>query len=471
MEKIFKWFTFDDDLTTVYVAWFSNMFEVEDFSGVERLFVSFLKYCAFLGITAQRRYLESFLVTDGKKTIREYNIKLDTMSSFDYKDPASLEEAYRVICKTAMDIYDKWCLEDLSERTFKVDMYSFMETSKKNAVQSVMIKYFPQLQEGKDVDDLTDGLQDEITRKSLIFDKNKIDEIDFMCGMQRSKSGKTPMRKLFDTGVPCIDGDAKGVYTKQCVTFTGQPGSGKTRFVNKHYIYPALINGMDVIYDSVEMKQFQIENMLIAIHIINLFGGTVKIPDSVMNKSALTTEQKQYYESARIDLFESGKYGKLFYRNSKDVPVELMYKKTMNLKRMNKNIQLWVIDYMGRLKSQPTEKYSPHLQQYEIITKAYELVEDLIDVCDIAAVCLNQYNEKGIAACYAGKPILPGYVEGGHIVQRHSDYDIAMTFTEEQKLAKIRALSTVKLRDNEGFSNVLFNTDLSISNFMQMNRK
>jgi hypothetical protein len=470
VEKIFKWFTFDDDLTIVYVTWFAGVFDVEDFTGIERLFHKFLQYCSFLSVSAQRKYFESFLVTEGKTVIREYNIKLDTMNAFDYKDPSSLEEAYRLIGKTSLDIYDKWCMEELADRTFKVDMYEFIKKAKKDAIQKTMVKYFPQLQEGRDVDEISDNMQNDLTRQSIIFDVNKIEEIDFMSGRQKSKGNKRPMRKLFETGLPCVDGDAGGMYTQQIVTINGQPGSGKTRLTNKHFIYQALVVAkIDVIYDSVEMTQQQIENMLIAIHIVNLYAGNIKIPDSVMNKNEMTTEQRQYYESAKIDLFESNKYGKLFFR--KKIPVEKKQKETLNLIRRNPNIQLWVIDYMGRLSSQPLSKFDAHLQQFEIITKGYEIVREVVDTCDIGAVCLNQYNDKGIMAALAGKKIQPGYVEGGHIVQRHSDYDLSMTFTEEQENAGLRALTTTKKRGNAGFSNVLFQTDLSISNFMQMSRK
>lgn len=467
MEKIFKWFTGDDDLTIVYVTWFSGMFEPEDFTGIDKLFFLFLQYCAFLGVSAKRKYLESYLVTDGKTVIKENNIKLDTMSAYDYKDPTAMEEAYRIVGKTALDVYDKWCMLDLTEHTFKVDMHEFIKKQKHESIQKTIINFFPKLQDGSDIDEVTDRMQDEITRKSMIYDVNKLDELDFMSGNQKGKKTQRPMRKLFETGVPCIDGDAGGMYTQQIYTLNGQPGGGKTRFSNKHFIYQALVVAkLDVIYDSVEMTEQQIRNMLIAIHIINLYGGNIKIPDSLMNKDKLSSEQRQYYESARIDLFESGKYGTLFFRKSR--PVEKMKKETLNLIKRNRNIQLWVIDYMGRLKSEPLSKYDKSLQQYEIITAGYEVVRDIVDTCDIGALCLNQYNDKGIAAALAGKSIQPGYVEGGHIVQRHTDYDLSMTFTEEQKLAKLCALSTTKERGNAGFSNVIFQKDLSISNFTQV---
>ena len=49
-----------------------------------------------------------------------------------------------------------------------------------------------------------------------------------------------------------------------------------------------------------------------------------------------------------------------------------------------------------------------------------------------------------------------------------SDYDIAMGMTEEQKIANMRTLSTVKVRAAKGFSMIPYIVDLSVSIFRQM---
>lgn len=162
MEKIFKWFTIDDDISVVYVVWFAEMFEPEDFIGIDRLFFLFLKFCAFLGVPAKREYLESYLVTDGKTAIKTHGVKLDTMSAYDYKDPTALEEAYRIVGKAALDVYDKWCIADLSDKTFKVEMFHFLKKQKHDAIQQSIVSFFPKLQDGSDIDEVTDAMQLEI---------------------------------------------------------------------------------------------------------------------------------------------------------------------------------------------------------------------------------------------------------------------------------------------------------------------
>lgn len=469
MDKIFKWFTLPDDLSKVYVDWFTSIFELDDFKGMDKLFYSFLSYCSFLSISAERKYLEAFLLTDGKTCIKENNVHLDTMTALNYKEPSALEEAFRIIGKAALDMHDAWCTVSLEDRTFKVDMYKYFSDKKKDAVSDMMIKHFPLLTDGTDVGEVSSSMQLELARIDELYDVSKLDELDFMLGQSHVANKKKTMRHLFNTGLSCIDEDSGGIFSKSIITFNGQPGAGKTRFASRFFIYQALVvHKLDVLYDSVEMKAVQIENVLIAIHIVNLYRGAVKIPDSLMNTGRLTAEQEQYYNSARIDLFESGKYGRLFFRDSK--PVEKMEKTTKNLIKKNRNLQLWVIDYMGRLKSVPESKYERSKQQFEVITAGYEVVRTVVDTCDIVALCLNQYNEKGIAAAEEGKKIRPGYVEGGMIVQRHSDYDLSMTVTEEQDLAGLACLSTSKKRGANGFRNVLLKADKSISNFIQINQ-
>lgn len=472
MDKLFKWFTTKCDKAYINLCWFTSVFKVENFEKLDRLFFSFLLYCAFLGVEAKRKYLEAYLVTDGKTDVKKYNIRLDTLAALDYKEPAAFEEAFKIIGKTALEAYDNWFAEEInSDDSFKVDVLTFMSEYKKKSLENVFYKYVPKLSDGTDIDEVSSGMQFEFSVIDETFSKDKLDELDFMTGTKKDRKGNVKkMRRLFFNGLPCIDADSKGVWTKEIVTLNGQPGLGKTRFACKHYIYPALVEGkIDVLYDSMEMPEFKIKNMLVAIHIINIYRGAVKIPDSLMNKDELTTEQKQYYNSAWIDLFESGKYGNLYFRMNE--PVQTMKKKTYNLIKLNRNIQLWVLDYMGRLKSKPQSKFDKSLDQYQIVTEGYEIVREITDTADIASLCLNQYNDKGIAAALAGKQIQPGFIEAGHIVHRITDYDLSLTSTEEQQMAHIAMINTTKNRGNEGFKNVQLQMDRSISSFVQINGK
>ena len=83
----------------------------------------------------------------------------------------------------------------------------------------------------------------------------------------------------------------------------------------RHWVYPTLISAKsDVLFFELELSQSEVENILIAIHITQLYKGNIKIPDTLMNKvDGMTPEQEQIYEAAKFDLLKSGNYGKFIY--------------------------------------------------------------------------------------------------------------------------------------------------------------
>ena len=468
MQRIFKWFTdMNEQLSLVRITWFVEQFGIEEFEGAEKILWLFLRYCADLDVPALKQYLTAFLQTDGKKLIKKHNIRLDTMENFNYTDPASLEEANRVIASVVHTIYDTYCKIDLANHSFTVDMKMFMEEARVQRLQRLMATSFPRLTNGDDIEELTDDLSYGIDRIREVYNFERLHDLDFMSGASQVERGVSKMRLLFKTSLPCINGDLGGVFSKMLISLTGSPGSGKTRMAVSCFAYVALISGIGVRFDELELSEEEVRNMFIAHHIVHLYKGKIKIADSDMNKGNLSSEQERYYEAAKMDLFESGKYGRLVLR-TEDLVVETLYRKAISFFKHNRDIQFWVIDYAGLAKSKPTEKYARFLEEYQIITELYKTVKDFIKFADIGALILNQYNEKGIEAARAGKRILPGHTQGGQIVAKHTDYDLAMGMTEEQELANIRTLSTVKKRAATGFQNKQIKADCAVSLFRQL---
>lgn len=473
MDKLFKWFeSSEENLSIVQLSWFTSKFGIDDFEGIEKIFVLFLSYCAEFGIPAKRQYLMSFLKTEGKKYIKKYKIRLETMNNFNYDEPASLEEAYKLICSTALIQYDEYMKVDLTDRTFKVDAKTFMEEQKVNRLQKAMADAFPLLTSGGDIDEVATDLQYKIDKIKQTYDSDYLAELDFMSGKQQTSNDGGEMRFLFNTGIPCIDGDTGGMFSKQVWTLSSQPGAGKTRFAAIHFAYQAaVVYHLDVLFDELELTAMEVRNMLISYHILNLYNGNIKIPDKLINTGRLTDEQRRYVEGARIDLFETeGKYGKIIIRDE-DLIVEKLKKNMYTYLRHNKDTQLWIVDYAGLVKSVPEERFARRQDEYEIISDFYKSTKDIAKKADIGVLVVNQFNEKGVQAAYAGKKIIPGHVQAGQIIQRHSDYDLAMCMTEEQEIANMRTLSTVKKRSATGFQNAPLSTDLSVSIFRQLRKE
>ena len=458
MEHVIKWLS----TSKLYSNWFAMTFEPKDFDGINRLFDCFIKYCSKLNIVPTLDFLKAYLAVDGKQDIKKYNIKIESMDAFDYTQSSQLEEAYQTISQTAISLYDQYMQEDLTDREFKVDIYDFIKRLKTDSIQKTFMDAFSDMNNGIDINDISDSVKTRINDINNTYDTESLRKIDYMT----KDSEETEMEFIAKTGLPCIDGDVGGIYTHLMYTINSQPAGGKTRFSLVCFVYPVLMAGGDVMYFETELTAMQTKNILIAYHIIQLYGGKVKIPDSLMNrKSEMSEEQLRIYESAKIDLFESGKYGKFIIKD--ECIVEELEDDINGILSTNNNLKLVCIDYMGLISSKPTNKFERRKDPYLIITEGYEIVRNILRHANLAAVCINQFNDEGISAAYAGKPIRSGYIQGGHISNRHTDYDLSLTYTEEQKLAHVRMLSTSKTRGSAGFSNVILMTDLSVSLFRQ----
>lgn len=464
MERILKWMTREgSENAAIYTQWFANTFSPESFSGIEQVYACFIKYCANLNITPSQNFLESYLKVDGMSDVKRYNIKLEEMGAYDYGQLSQLMEAYEVIKQVASSTFEVYLSTDLTDRDFKVDVYEFMSDMKTEKITQSIMRALPSLQDGSNVTEVSMDLRSNLSRIDDIYNVEKIKDVDFT---PSSSKEQQKMEFICNTGIPCIDDDIGGIFTHLMYTVNAQPSGGKSRFSMIHFAYRVMVQAKkDVAVYATELTRSQTENIFIAYHITQLYGGTIKIPDELINKDKLTSEQSRIVESARIDLFESGKYGKLIVRD--ECVVENLENELWALVRTYPNMKLVVIDYMGLIKSKPVNKYDRRLEAYQIITDAYVAVRDVIRVTPMAAVCINQYNDEGIKAALAGKMIGPGHIQGGHIVHRHTDYDLSITYTEEQKLAQVRNLQNSKTRGTGGFNPALLRVDLSVSIFRQ----
>lgn len=470
MESIFKYFVLDNPITLAYISWFVDNFPVEEFSGIDKVLYLFLQYCSSLGIIAKRKYLLIFSDTELRQLVREYNIKISSLtSSFNYDEIAAFEEAVRLISVTTVDTYDKYASTDIDEdyNSFKVLMHQFMSQNIKQRVSSIFNEQFALMTHGSDPLDVAENTQTQMSIIRKIYDLNKLNKLDFITNKTASSSISNTARLIAKTGIPAVDEDYGGMFSKALITFAGQPGSGKTRFLLSCFIYPALVKyKVSVRLDELELSDYEIKNILVSIHIAELYK--LKIPDRDINRNELSDEQRRLVESARMDLFESKKYGKL-YLSTDDLIVETMKEEVSTFLKLNRDVELWCVDYIGRIRSKPPDKYSRKTLP-EIINDSLITAKDVAKLTDICVVCVNQFNDEGNKSAIAGKPISVGMIQGGQAVQRHSDYDLAITYTEEQKLASLRMLSSTKERASVGLQNVPIQTDLAISRFKQINQ-
>ena len=178
------------------------------------------------------------------------------------------------------------------------------------------------------------------------------------------------MELITDYGLPAIDKDSGGIYTTQLVDVEAQSGAGKTRFALGSPCYIALTKYKhNVLYFTLEQTKQEIESMLVARHVFELFH--IFITDKVINTNKIPEEHKKTYEAARYDLFESGKYGK-FVCVETTLYIESFVSKIKTLDKLKGPFQLICIDYMGMMESNPPA-YKRAPTEYEIIKEAFKL--------------------------------------------------------------------------------------------------
>ena len=445
-----------------YVKWFLRTFVITDFEGIDKLFYAYLKFCDYLQVDIAGS-LDSYLLTDATQDIVRFNIKLPTQDSLDYNDVASLKEAVSIISQIARQTITEYKSQPEEVREFKLIANEFLNKHKGDLLQSEMLTTFQAINDSGDVTKASERLDTKIRDINKRLNVKSLSRVDFIS----NTDDEDKMEFVAKTGLACIDGDIGGIYAPLIYTINSQPGGGKTRLSLSHFVYPVLLKGLDVIYYELELSVGQVKNILTSYHVSRIYGDSFKIQDTSLNKDELSPEQKRVAEAAKIDLFENPTRGK--FSVELEAVAETLYDDVKNKAALAEHLGLIVVDYMGLISSVPQSKYDRCLDKTQRISISYEALRRLSRDLRVPIVAINQFNDAGIDAAYAGRPIKPGMVQGGHEPGRYTDYDLNLTFTEEQKLANTRLLSSAsKTRGSKGFGDQLLAVDLSISVFRQI---
>ena len=457
MKELFKYLVSKRE----YLRWFVNTFKLSDFQGIDCLFYVYLEFCNYLGLSPADN-LESYFATDALRDIKKYNIKLPTQTALNYDETVQLREAVNIIKSIALSTCQDY-LSYSSDKDFTAVAYEVMDRMKKDRINNAMLTTFKEITDGEDVNNSSSTLVNVIKDVNNRLSIKSLENIEF----KLLDGDEDKMKFVAKTGMPCIDGDIGGIYSPLIYTLNSQPGGGKTRFSLAHFAYPVMLAGKDVLFYELELSVGQTKNILLSHHISKRYGGRIKIPDTLLNKfDELSDEQKHVYEAAKEDLFNE-RNGSICIET--DLVAETCYEDITFKIKQAKNIGLIVIDYAGLVRSEPQTRVDRRLDKTSCIDTVYETVRRITKEFHIPAVMINQFNDAGIEAATAGKMIKPGQVQGGHNPGRYTDYDLNLTYTQEQKLAGLRTLSTaVKTRGSAGFPDQVLQVDLSISMFRQL---
>lgn len=465
MDTIFAHFIAREDdgkKRLAYASWFIDTIPIVEFGGDELLFWKYLEYCSNLGAIVKSKYFDIWLSSELRTVLRSTGARVPGCEALNYDDPVSFETAVRTTTDVLTD--DFRILESVpsEEEDFKVEIAAYLSKRRGERLTQVLSETYNILNTSDSSEEAASYALDQINIVEEVYSADNLEDLDVV------DTNKQQLELVSDTGLPAIDKDSGGLFTSQLVGVEAQPGTGKTRFTLGTYIYrAATIYKKNCLFLALEQTPAEIEAMLLALHVFYLFN--VQLSDKMITSNTVPPEYQSNVEAARIDLFKSGKYGKIVFLEV-DLYVETFITKLRNWDRLQGPFHIIAIDYMGLIDSKPAQ-YKRELQQAEIITSAFKQFKRYLRRNKKAGIAVSQFNRDGIKAGLADKEISTDMAQGGIAVYRNTDYNIAMSMTETMKLQQKRRFSQPKVRASAGFGTFIADTRLGFCYFKQVAQK
>lgn len=454
----------DDRRRLAYASWFTESIPLSEFDGDERLFCEYIDYSVKLGAPINYKYLQIWLNTELKEILHKTKVKVTGCETLSFDDPISFETIARTTADVLSDDFKVLETMEADLADFKVDVSAYFSERKSERLTNALASTFDMLNKTNSSDEASEYALDAINTVKDVYDVTKLEDIEDDTDEERLLNRHDSI-KISDSGLPAIDKDSEGLWTKQLLGIEAQPGTGKTRLAIGSYSYRALtIYKKNVLYLNLEQDVEEIEAMLVACHVFWLFN--IQISDKMILRHTVPEELQSYVEAARIDLFESGKYGKFVAKNP-DLYVETFITKLRTWDKLLGPFDLICIDYMGLIESKPIG-FNKELSEYEIIKTAFKQFKRYVRKSNKAGIAVSQFNREGVNAGKADKEISTDMAQGGMAVYRNTDYNIAMSMTETMRVQQKRRFSQPKVRSSAGFPSFICDTRLGFCYFKQV---
>ena len=465
MDSIFKSFICRDgdpdaERRKGYAMWFIDAIPASEFAGDDYIFYRYLEYSSLLKIPVKFDYFTVWLATDLRKVLKSSGVKIPSCETLNYELPQAFETAVLTTKECMSDNFRVLEQMESGIDDFVVDMHAFMVRRLRDRMTEILSKTYDTQSKTDDVVQASDYALKSLQMVQDIYAVSKLEEL----GMQGITS-KSYM--VSDSGIPAIDNDSGGIWSKQVFDVEAQSGAGKTRFVIGTYLYRcAVIHKHNVLYISMEEPEESLIADIVALHTFNMFN--IQIDAKMIERNRVPPEYTSHVEAARIDLFESGKYGKIKFK------YEVLKRETFRrrldaLDSLNGPFDLVAIDYLGLFEQDSSMRHRD--DKYAVISDSLKYFKRWCVTRNKAGITVSQFNREGIAAGLADKTITTEHAEGGISVFRHCDYNIAISFTADMKAKQLRRIQQPKVRGSAGFQRFMCDTRLSFCYWRQVKAK
>lgn len=452
-----------DGKRTSQLLWFVDNFPSTEFHGEDRIMYEYAQFSSTLRIPFKADYLAVFCDNELRKFLIKTKIRITGTEDLNYDDPSALETAYKIVTEALKDVIVVWEREPHDPMDFIVSAKSFIHGQLDTRLTETLSSAFNMKSDTEDPAKALTYAQMQLENIRDIYDESILEELD----VTTSSVKVTKPEFVSDTGLPGIDRDIDGIYTTQLGGVEAAPGTGKTRFALGVWAYRAAVFFQkNVLYYSLEQSKEECEAMLVSRHIYELYG--IQIPDKLIFKDKVPEEYVEQVKSARMDLFESGKYGKIQIE-AVDLYMETFIQKIKSIDRLKGPFDLIIIDYMALIAEQNT--YGKPKNIGEIVSYCYKSFKKYVRREKKAGIAVNQLNREGIAASKANKEITTEMAQGGIEVYRSTDFNLTISATAEMELQNKRKISQPKKRSSEGMGSLMVDVRLGISLWYQQAKK
>lgn len=463
LDSIFSYFIArgdgKDDRRLGYLSWFVLQYPQDEFRREEAIFRDFLTYCTKLSVPLKQEYFEVYLDTRLKAFLVESKTRIDGTDNLSYDEPNSLATAVSTTHDVMLASFRELYGEDPHIEDFPIYADKFRAKRLRERTTEILGQSYDRMSQG--YDDAHSWTLEQLSSLQDVYNEDAIEEI-----ADHSISA-APMEPVVNTGIPAIDQDISYLCRTQLLDISAPPGAGKTRMAIGIFTHRALMAGKNVLYFTLEQSRAEIEAMLTARHVYHMFNHFVS--DKMILSNSVPAELKAEVETARIDILESGRYGR-FNCQEVDLYLETFIDKIKTQDRVAGPYDVVIIDHMSLLQSAPS-KYGRRMEDYQVVAKGYRRFKQYVRKSRKAGISINQFNREGIEASRQDKEINATMGAGGIEAYRSTDANITITYTETMAAQGLRRISLPKSRSSEGFGSIMVRVWLGSCYFQQETKK
>ena len=440
-----------------YMFWFCDTFPLTEFRQEEYILRAFMEYCVKLEVDLNFKYLGLYLDMNLTEILTSEHIHVTGTESLSYEDPFGLSTAVETTKNVISDMFREMEEDEDTLDDFKVCADAFIRRRLNERLTEVLNKTF-EMTTTKSTMSAADYAYDAIAELRYMYSEESLEELD------DDRTLKDESRLITDCDLDFINRDIGGLYATQLGGIEAQPGTGKSRFAQCSWAYrAATLYHQNVLFIALEQSKPEVEAIWVARHVFTLFSD--QIDSKLIYRNIVPDEMVDKVKAARIDLFESGKYGKLQVEE-KVLYLESMLSTITTLDKLKGPFDMIIIDYMGLIEQEYNpNKYTVRLQDYQVIGRAYRWFKRYLRRTRKGGIAVAQLNQTGEEAGKADKVIGTNMAQGGMEVYRNTDWNIAITMTEDMKLQQKRRFSQPKVRDSAGFPRTIVDTRLGFGYF------